>query len=100
MRKYLCLSYLLAIPAVLMQARLHWTLRQDRQQPAGEEGPCPEPTGAGRVVEPPLLLIERRRCRDKNAAKILYPRDINVNRYQDFYVLTTYCSTSVNLHQD
>ena len=49
MRKYLCLSYLLAIPAVLMQARLHWTLRQDRQQPAGEEGPCPEPTGAGRV---------------------------------------------------
>ena len=35
-------------PAVPIQARLHWALRQDRQQPAGEEGPCPEPTGAHR----------------------------------------------------
>ena len=28
----------------------YWTLRQDRQQPAGEEGLCPEPTAAGCVV--------------------------------------------------
>ena len=28
----------------------YWALRQDRQQPAGEEGPCPEPHAAGRVV--------------------------------------------------
>jgi transposase InsO family protein len=28
----------------------YWALRQDRQQPAGEEGPCPEPPAAGRVV--------------------------------------------------
>jgi len=32
--------------------------------------------------------------------KITYPRNIIVNRYQDFFVLTTYCSTSVNLYQD
>lgn len=43
------------------QARLHagelkklwknyWALKQNRQQPAGEEGPCPEPPAAGRVV--------------------------------------------------
>ena len=28
----------------------YWALRKDRQQPAGEDGPCPEPTAAGRVV--------------------------------------------------
>ena len=28
----------------------YWSSRQNRQQPAGEEGPCPEPTGPGRVV--------------------------------------------------
>ena len=28
----------------------YWALRNGRQQPAGEEGPCPEPTAAGRVV--------------------------------------------------
>ena len=44
-----------------MQARLqsgelkklwknYWALRQDRQQPAVEEGPCPEPPAHGRVV--------------------------------------------------
>ena len=44
-----------------MQARLqsgvmkklwknYWAIRNGRQQPAGEEGPCPEPTAASRVV--------------------------------------------------
>ena len=28
----------------------YWALKQNRQQPAGEEGPCPEPPAAGRVV--------------------------------------------------
>ena len=28
----------------------YWALKQIRQQPAGEEGPCPEPPAAGRVV--------------------------------------------------
>ena len=28
----------------------YWALRNGRQQPAGEDGPCPEPTAAGRVV--------------------------------------------------
>ena len=28
----------------------YWAIKQIRQQPAGEEGPCPEPTAAGRVV--------------------------------------------------
>ena len=28
----------------------YWALRKDRQQPAGEEGPCTEPPAAGRVV--------------------------------------------------
>ncbi|MBQ6301957.1 MAG: hypothetical protein IJK75_06160, partial [Bacteroidales bacterium] len=39
-------------------------------------------------------------ARINNIAKIDYLRDIIVNRYQDFFVLTTYCSTSVNLYQD
>ena len=28
----------------------YWALKQNRQQPAGEEGPCPEPPAPGRVV--------------------------------------------------
>ena len=28
----------------------YWAIKQIRQQPAGEEGPCPEPPAAGRVV--------------------------------------------------
>ena len=28
----------------------YWALKQNRQQPAGEEGPCPEPPATGRVV--------------------------------------------------
>ena len=50
--------------------------------------------------EPPRPAVARRRCRYENDAKMLYLRIINVNRYQDIHVPTTYCSTSVNLFQD
>ena len=77
----------------------YWVLRQNRQQPAGEEGPCPEPPADGRVVaaapDSRAAAVPQEKCRE-----YLYLRDINVNRYQDFYVLTIYCSTSVNLYQD
>ena len=43
---------------------------------------------------------EYRTTKINDIAEITYLRDISVNRYQDFFVLTTYCSTSVNLYQD
>jgi hypothetical protein len=35
-----------------------------------------------------------------NVTKMYYHRDINDNRYQDFFVLSNYCSISVNIFQD
>lgn len=55
-RPHLSVGMLTPMQARLQSGRMkkcwknYWALRNGRQQPAGEEGPCPVPPAAGRVV--------------------------------------------------
>ena len=89
-----------------MQARL----QSGELRKALEEllGPQARPATTGRGGGPLPGAHRSRPCCSRRSwlssgggdVKRVNLREINVNRYQDFYVLTTYCSTSINLYRD